>query len=42
MDKSGVDHAVGSRCTAAKAVEIFERTTMYGGSRPYKRLGCRI
>jgi hypothetical protein len=42
VDKSGVDHSVGSRCAAAKAFEIFERTAMYGGSRRNKGLGCRI
>ena len=42
VDKSGVDHPVGSRCAAAKAFEIFERTAMYLGSRCDKRLGCGI
>src|SRR6266852_29825 len=42
MDKSGVDHSVGSRCAAAKAFEIFERTAMHVGSRRDKGLGCRI
>ena len=42
MDKSGVDHSVRSRCTAAKAFEILERTAMYVGSRRDKGLGCRI
>jgi hypothetical protein len=42
VDKSGVDHSVSSRCAAAKAFEIFERTAMYAGSRRDKGLGCRI
>ena len=42
MDKSGVDHSVSSRCAAAKAFEIFERTAMYDGSRRDERLGRRI
>jgi hypothetical protein len=42
VDKSGVDHSVGSPCAAAKALEIFERTAMYVGSRRDKGLGCRI
>jgi hypothetical protein len=42
VDKSGVDHSVGSRCAAAKAIEIFERTAMYVGSRRDKGFGCRI
>jgi len=43
VDKSGVDHSVGSRSAAAKAFEIFERTAMYFyfgapdiGSRPLR------
>jgi hypothetical protein len=42
VDKSGVDHSVGSRCAAAKAFEIFERTAMYVGSPRDKGFGCRI
>ena len=42
MDESSVNHSVGSRCTAAKAFEVFERTAMYAGSRRDKRLGSRI
>jgi hypothetical protein len=42
VDKSSVDHSVGSRCTAAKAFEIFERTAMYAGSRRDQGLGCPI
>src|SRR5271154_94207 len=41
-DNSGVDHAVGSSCSAAKAIEIFERAAMYGGSRRKKGFGARI
>jgi hypothetical protein len=42
MDKSGVDHSVGSRSAAAKAFEILERTTMYVGSRRDEGLDTRI
>src|ERR1700729_4018772 len=42
MDKSGVDHAVGSRGATAKAFEIFERTAMHIGSSGDKRLGAFI
>jgi hypothetical protein len=42
VDKSSVDHSVGCRCADAKAFEIFERTTMYVGSRRDKGFGCRI
>jgi hypothetical protein len=42
VDKSGVNHTVGSRCAAAKAFEIFERTAMYVSSHCNKGLGCRI
>src|SRR5580692_9046861 len=42
MDKSGVDHSVGSGSAAAKAFEIFERTAMHVGSRGDERFGSRI
>ena len=42
VDKSGVDHAIGSRGAAAKAFEIFERAAMHLGTSSDKRLGARI
>jgi hypothetical protein len=42
VDKSCVDHSVGSRRSATKAFEIFERTAMYVGSGCGKGFGCRI
>src|ERR1700729_1651925 len=42
MDKSSVDHSLGSRCSAAKAFEIFERTAMHVSSRRDKGSGARI
>jgi hypothetical protein len=42
MDKSCVDYGVSSRCAAAKAFGIFQRTAMYVSSRGDKGFGCRI
>src|SRR5215472_10416613 len=42
MDKSSVDHSIGSRCAAAKAGQVLQITAMYFGPRRDKRFGSRI
>src|SRR4029077_16757348 len=38
VDEAGVDHAVGSGCSTAQALEILQRAVMYLGSPRNERL----
>ena len=42
MDKARVNHAIGHRCSAAQAFEVFKIASMHLRASRNKRLGARI
>ena len=42
MDKARVNHAIGHRCSAAQAFEVFKITPVHLGASRDKRLAARI